>query len=152
MVEQLIRNPFPLENIDVPTLVCASWSNHGLHSRGSAEAFLRVSSPDTWMCTHGRLQWETMYSPDAFEWQKAFFDHFLKGEDNGFERRPRVRLETRRTREDYVVRDETAWPPQNADFTPMYLNLKDGCLSTEAPPEPASRVYDAASRIRSPST
>ena len=54
MMERAARNPFPLENIDVPALVCASWSDHGLHSRGSIVGFTRISSSQKWLYTHGR--------------------------------------------------------------------------------------------------
>ena len=69
-----------------------SWSDHGLHSRGSFEGFTRISSSHKWLDTHGRNKWEAYYSPEALEWQKAFFDHFLKGEDNGFDKRPRIKI------------------------------------------------------------
>jgi hypothetical protein len=38
-----------LENIEVPALICASWSDHGLHTRGSIEAFERISSKQKWL-------------------------------------------------------------------------------------------------------
>ena len=87
MMERAARHPFPLENIDVPALVCGSWSDHGLHSRGSFEGFTRISSNQKWLYTHGGDKWERYYSADALDWQKAFFDHFLKGADNGFDSR-----------------------------------------------------------------
>jgi predicted acyl esterase len=146
MIEHLMRHPFPLENIDTPALVCGSWSNHGLHSRGSIEGFMRISSRQKWLFTHGRLQWETYYSPEALEWQKSFFDHFLKGEDNGFERRPPVRLEIRRTKEEFEVRGESSWPPDNAKFTRRYLDLEHESLSPEARHKQQSRSYDAESK------
>jgi putative CocE/NonD family hydrolase len=146
MMEQSVRHPFPLENIDVPALVCASWSNHGLHSRGSFEAFMRISSRQKWLYTHGGPEWEAYYSPTALEWQKSFFDHFLKGENNGFEQRPSVRLEVRRTKEEVEVRADSSWPPANAKFTPRYLDLRHGSLSSEAPQEHQTRIYDARSR------
>jgi uncharacterized protein len=145
MIEHLMQHPFPLENIDIPALICGSWSNHGLHSRGSIEGFMRISSSQKWLYTHGRLQWEAYYSPDALEWQKSFFDHFLKGEDNGFEQRPPVRLEVRRTKEEFEVRGESSWPPDNAKFTRRYLDLEQGSLSPEVPHEQQSRSYDAES-------
>ena len=146
MMERAARHPFVLENIDVPALICASWSDHGLHSRGSIEGFMRISSTDKWLYTHGGNKWEVYYSPDALEWQKSFLDHFLKGEDNGFERRPRVRLEVRRTREDIEVRSEASWPPEDAKFTPMYLDPDGGRLSLQAPNRNASRTYDAQAK------
>lgn len=146
MMDQAVRNPFPLENIDVPALVCASWSNHGLHSRGSFEGFMRISSRQKWLYTHGGPEWEAYYSPEALEWQKSFFDHFLKGEDNGFEQRPRVRLEVRGTKDVFEIRGENAWPPENAKFTRMYLDLEHGSLSSEAPRDEQSRIYDAGTK------
>jgi hypothetical protein len=42
-----------LEKIEVPALVCANWSDHGLHTRGSIEAFERISSAQKWLFTQG---------------------------------------------------------------------------------------------------
>jgi len=146
MFERAARNPFPLENINVPALVCASWSDHGLHSRGSIEGFLQISSSQKWLYTHGGNKWEVYYSPEALEWQKSFFDHFLKQEENGFEQRPRVRLEVRRNIDDFEVRGEASWPPDGVEFTRRYLDLERGSLSPEAPHQKQSRIYDAQSR------
>ncbi len=85
-----------LENIEVPALVCASWSDHGLHTRGSIEGFERISSRQKWLFTHGRKKWETFYSEEALAWQKRFLDHFLRDIDNGMDRVPKVRLEVRK--------------------------------------------------------
>lgn len=145
MMARAGRRPFPLERIDVPTLICGSWSDQGLHTRGCFEAFLRISSQQKWLYTHGRLKWERYYAPDALEWQKAFFDQFLKGEDNGFEQRPRVRLEVRRSRDEFEVRDETTWPIERAKFIPRFLNVENGRLSPDAPAEPRTRDYDSES-------
>ena len=146
MMERAARHPFPIETIDVPTLICASWSDHGLHSRGSIEGFMRISSSQKWLYTHGGNKWERYYSPDALEWQKAFFDHFLKGEDNGFDGRRRVRLEVRRTKEDFEVRSEDSWPLAHVDFSRRYLDLDQRSLALEAPTEQQSAIYDAEAK------
>lgn len=143
MFERAARNPFPLENVDVPALICASWSDHGLHSRGSVEGFMRISTRQKWLYTHGGNKWEVYYSPEALEWQKSFFDHFLKGQDNGFEQRPHIRLEVRRNSKDFEVRSEGSWPVDRTQFTRRYLDLERGSLSPEAPHEQQSRTYDA---------
>ena len=54
----LLKRPI-LEDIEVPALVCANWSDHGLHTRGSIEGFERISSREKWLFTHGRKKWET---------------------------------------------------------------------------------------------
>lgn len=146
LLREAMARFLPLENIDVPALICASWSDQGLHTRGAIEAFLRISSSQKWLYTHGRPKWETYYSPDALEWQKAFFDHFLKGEDNGFEKRPRVRLEIRRTKEDFEVRSEDSWPLDRTAFTPRYLDLDQGRLVTDVPDHSRSCTYDAEAK------
>ena len=47
-----------LEDIDVPAYVVASWTDHGLHTRGTLEAFRRMSSAHKWLEVHGRKKWE----------------------------------------------------------------------------------------------
>ena len=110
------------------------------------EAFLRASSKDKWLYTHGRKKWEVYYSSDALEWQKSFLDHFLKGEDNGFEKRPRIRLEVRRAKEDADVRGESAWPLERTRFTPYYLDPRRRRLIDAPPSSSQSLVYDSRAR------
>lgn len=120
-----------LEEITVPALVAATWSDHGLHSRGSFEGFKRISSEQKWLYTHGRSKWPVYYSDEAREVQTAFFDHFLKGEDNGFDRTPRVRLEVRDSLEGYTVHYADDWPIPETIETPLYLNAEMGALQKQ---------------------
>jgi putative CocE/NonD family hydrolase len=48
-----------LARIEVPALICASFSDHSLHSRGSFEAFRRISSRERWLYTHRGGKWGT---------------------------------------------------------------------------------------------
>lgn len=146
MMDRVAQHPFPLENIKVPALICASWSDHGLHSRGSVEGFTRISSSEKWMYTHGGNKWEVYYSPDALDWQKSFFDRFLKGEDNGFERRPPIRLELRQDSDTFEVRSETSWPPASAAWTPLYLDPTRARLSLELVQAEEPIIYDATAK------
>ena len=114
--------------IDVPALVCASWSDQGLHTRGSFLGFERIGSVQKWLYTHGRRKWETFYSAEARQTQRLFFDHFLKGEPNGWAATPRVRLEVRQSRSEYVVRHETEWPLARRRYVPLYLDGKKRAL------------------------
>jgi predicted acyl esterase len=76
------RNPH-IEAIDVPALVCGSFSGHKLHTRGSFEGFRRVGSAQKWLYTHRGPKWQVYYSAEGLAAQAAFFDHFLGGEDTG---------------------------------------------------------------------
>ena len=73
-----------LERIAVPMLVCGSFSDHCLHSRGSFEAFRRAGSARKWLYTHRDGKWSAYYGREATETRIRFFDHTLKGLDNGW--------------------------------------------------------------------
>jgi len=136
----------PLEDIRVPMLVCGSFSDHLLHSRGSLEAFRRVGSSQKWLWTHRGGKWTTFYSEEAKADQLAFFDHFLKGDDNGWDARPRVRLVTMDGPEEHVEFVDD-FPPE--DVTPVRLFLHpDGSLSRLNSEEGEVRWGDRSSPLR----
>ena len=135
-----------LERIEVPALVCASWSDHGLHTRGSLEGFERISSQQKWLYTHGGRKWETFYGQDARAVQQRFLDHFLKGEQNGWEQTPRVRLEVRRSLEDRLVRNEATWPLTQVRHLPLHLDARTGQLTDMPPAGAGSATYNPTRR------
>ena len=126
--DMLDQNP-QLIKINVPALICASWSDHGLHTRGGFEAFKRISSKDKWLYTHGREKWAEYYSDEGLAYQKKFFDHFLKGLDSGIMDTPRVRLEVRESRDKYTFRHENEWPIARTEYRKLYLDAQTGTLS-----------------------
>jgi predicted acyl esterase len=130
-----------LSAITVPALVCTSWSDHGMHTRGSMEGFKQIASRYKWLYTHGRRKWETFYSDEAKAAQLQFFDHFLKGHDNGMPGVPRVRLEVRQTLGKYAVRHEPAWPVPGAVATVWYLDADGAALVREPQEKEASVTY-----------
>ncbi|MEM9407232.1 MAG: CocE/NonD family hydrolase [Acidobacteriota bacterium] len=117
-----------LPAIEVPALICGSWSDQGLHTRGSFEGYRRIGSQQKWLFTHGRQKWDVYYSEEALATQKAFFDRFLKGLDNGFDERPSVRLEVRETLSEYDVRYEDSWPLPATEYTELFLDTKEASL------------------------
>jgi predicted acyl esterase len=157
-LEQIQRHPLDddywaskrpeLARITVPALVCASWPDQGLHTRGSLEGFMRISSEHKWLFTHGRRKWETYYSPEAQRLQQQFFDYFLRGIDTGIVEAPRVRLEVRRAYYTQVVRGESAWPVPDTTTRRLYLDARRGQLSEGPVSQEASLVYMASERAR----
>ncbi len=127
-----------LERIEVPMLVCASFSDHSLHTRGSFEAFRRSGSSARWLTTHRGGKWSRYYSAEASEERLRFFDHALKGADNGWDRRPpvRIRVHERGDRPVDVV-DADAWPPRDLDVTTLHLDAATGGID-EGPPRAAA--------------
>jgi len=135
-----------LENIEVPALVCASWSDHGLHTRGSVIGFERISSKQKWLFTHGRKKWETFYGEEALGWQKRFLDHFLRDVDNGMDRVPMVRLEVRKAFYQQEVRNEQNWPLPSVHPAPLYICANTGSLQTEPVSSEGTVRYQSTSR------
>jgi uncharacterized protein len=118
-----------LERIKVPILVCGSFSDQQLHSRGSFRAFGRAGSPQRWLYTHRGGKWATYYSSEALAFQSRFFDHVLQGEENGMPDVPRVRLEVREDSDTiHEVRPEAEWPLTRTRWTDLHLRA-DGSLT-----------------------
>lgn len=134
-----------LENIDVPALVCASWSDQGLHTRGSIEAFERISSKQKWLFTHGRKKWETFYGDEALACQTQFLDHFLRDLDNGQDRVPKVRLEVRKAYYQQNIRYVESWPLSSVQPLLLYLCANTSSLQTERVASEGKARYQSAS-------
>jgi len=137
----ILENP-KLELITTPMLICASWSDKGLHTQGTFESYRRIGSKDKWLYTHGGKKWERFYSDDALAYQKKFFDYYLKGLQNGWPDTPRVRLEVRETRDEYQVRLENEFPLSRTEYKKLYLNTRDGSLSA-APAKQGKISYNS---------
>jgi len=130
------------ENIDVPLLSSANWGGQGLHPRGNFEGFVQSASKDKWLEVHGIEHWTEFYTDYGREIQLKFFDHFLKGEDNGWDKSPRVQLLVRHT-DEFVPRGEENWPIPHTEWTTLYLHPGDMSLRPEPPAEDASLDYAA---------
>jgi uncharacterized protein len=103
-------------------LTAANWGGQGLHPRGNFEGYLRAASTQKWLEAHGLEHWTEFYTDYGVQLQRRFFDHFLHGADNGWEREPRVRLKVRHLG-GFVERTETDWPiPRTQDWTPLHLD------------------------------
>jgi uncharacterized protein len=134
-----------LERIEVPLLVCGSFSDQELHTRGSFRAFERVSSPHRWLYTHRGGKWAEYYSEEALSFQRRFLDHFLKGEENGMLEVPPVRLEVREDRDTiHAVRPEETWPLPQTRWTDLYLHA-DGRLGDAPATEAGVMGFDMSS-------
>ncbi len=134
-----------LEAIRVPMLICASFSDQGLHTRGSFRAFRKVASEHKWVYTHRSLKWDAYYSREVQELTKRFFDCFVKGErDNGFLETAPVRLEVRSSRDViHEIRGESEWPLARTVYKKLYLSADGAGLSDEQPPTAGELCYDA---------
>lgn len=116
-----------LSKITVPAFVVASWSDHGLHLRGTLEGFKKIASKDKWLMVHGRKKWQNFYL--NVEKQRQFFDRFLKGIDSEVKNWPKVTLEIRERFFIGNFRNEKEWPLARTQYTKLFLNAGDKKLS-----------------------
>ncbi len=129
--------------IRVPAYVVASWSDQGLHTRGTLEGFKKIASTRKWLDVHGRKKWAYYYLPESLERQRAFFDHFLKGLPTAIDTWPPVRLEVRQRYYLGDVREESEWPVARTQYTPLYLDAASASLQRAAAGSEASFAYNA---------
>lgn len=133
-----------LTAIEVPAFVVASWSDHGLHTRGTLEGYRQASSAQKWLMVHGRKKWQNFYQPDNLRRQRLFFDRFLKGEANEVDQWAPVAIEVRERYYQGDLRHEQEWPLARTNYTELWLNGGDGSLSSEPVQQENVTTYDAA--------
>lgn len=111
-----------LEAITVPAYIVASWGGHH-----TIDAFRRISSQEKWLRVHNTAEWPDYY--EHTEDLRRFFDHYLKGIDNGWEQTPRVRLSVLNPGgTDQVNRPEKEWPLAGTKYEKFYLDTSSGKL------------------------
>jgi hypothetical protein len=130
------------DKVTVPFLSAANWGGQGLHSRGNFEGFVRAASKEKWLEAHGLQHWTHFYTDYGVKLQKRFFDHFLKGIDNGWEKQPRVQLQVRRINQ-FVERMEDEWPIARTQWTKFYLNPTDVSLNLSRVTTQGSLEFEA---------
>jgi uncharacterized protein len=127
--------------VKVPFLSAANWGGQGLHARGNFEGFVRAASKQKWLEAHGLEHWTHFYTDYGRELQLRFFDHFLHGKANDWDREPRVLLQVRHL-DRFVPRTENEWPLARTRWTKLLLS-PTGLLSQDKASGAASLSFEA---------
>jgi predicted acyl esterase len=109
------------EKVTTPMLSAANWGGQPLHPRGNFEGFVRAASKQKWLEAHGIEHWTHFYTDYGRKLQLKFFDHFLHGKKNGWDKEPRVRLQVRHI-DKFVERTEAEWPLKRTKWTKLNLD------------------------------
>ncbi|WP_162177881.1 CocE/NonD family hydrolase [Halotalea alkalilenta] len=134
-----------LERIEIPAYVVASYTN-AAHTHGSFEGYRRISSKEKWLRVNNTNEWLDYYTPIYTEELRSFFDHYLKDQDNGWQRTPRVRICVLDPGgEDIVDREEAEWPLPCTTHDKLFLS-RDGTLD----PAPKQTAEEVAYAVESP--
>jgi predicted acyl esterase len=101
----------------VPFLSVGNWTGFGLHLRGNTEAFMRAASKHKKLRIHTGSHVHPFYTEEGRQDQLRFFDHWLKGVDNGVMDEPPVKLAIRHGADKIEWRHEQEWPLKRTQWT-----------------------------------
>ncbi|MDP6172620.1 MAG: CocE/NonD family hydrolase, partial [Rhodospirillales bacterium] len=111
-----------LSEIKVPVLSVGAWGKVGLHLRGNVLAYEELSGPKRLVVTGAGSVSEAVHLFDQPEFHEQYFlpfyDHHLKGVDNGVMDEPPVEIFVRGAN---AYRSETEWPLKRAEQVSYYL-------------------------------
>ncbi|MES2265052.1 MAG: CocE/NonD family hydrolase [Pseudomonadota bacterium] len=111
-----------MSGVDVPlwSVACTTHIAH-FHQLGSSEAYL--NTPTLHKKIDFREDWFTRaYSGEMVSKHRAFFDHWLKGIDNGIMEEPRVQLEVRAGNGCSFMLEEQEWPIARTEYKRWYFD------------------------------
>jgi predicted acyl esterase len=133
-----------LENIKIPTYITGSWSS-GIHTMGSIRGYLEIDSKDKWLRFDPWQEWYDIWAvKESTDELQAFFDKYLKGMDNGWEKTPKVRMTVLKygesePEENIVVKD---FPIPETKYTELFFS-DNGKLLDAAPKASGVSTHDS---------
>ncbi|MGN1155407.1 MAG: CocE/NonD family hydrolase [Agathobacter sp.] len=132
-----------LESIITPAYIVASYTNP-IHTNGSIEGFNRISSTDKWLRIHNTGEWDDYYHEGHTEDLRKFFDHYLKGIDNGWENTPKVRMSVLNPGgKDIIDRPEKEYPLARTQYKKLYLDGSNHTLRETIPLSESINDYNS---------
>ncbi len=121
-----------LTDVTVPLWAVASTTHvSNIHQLGGSAAYLATPTPnkklDFWEDWFQRA-----YAAESVAQHKAFFDHWLKGIENGIMDAPPVRLEIRTGNGSSFLQEENEWPVARTNYTKWYFDANPSDWSADA--------------------
>ena len=129
------------ENITCPVFLTCSYTQWN-HSRGPFDGFNRLGTAQKWMRVHNGMEFIDFRLPETIAEVRKFFDHFLKGDDNGWENTPRVQLSVLDPGGwDITKRPEESFPLKRQEIKKLYLDGDNGTLTEKKMEKKAEVSY-----------
>ncbi|KAG4414117.1 hypothetical protein IFR04_012769 [Cadophora malorum] len=82
---------YDTSDLTLPIYALGSYSS-GNHGSGTVRGWNRAASKDKWIRFHPTQEWFDLYTPRYIDDLQRFFDRYLKGIDNGWEKTPKARV------------------------------------------------------------
>lgn len=115
--------------VTVPMLSAGNWGGWkgAGHLRGNMEGYKQAASTNKQLRVHTGDHQDAYYSEEGFLEQLRFYDRWLLGLKNGWEKQAPVRIAVRNgpKRFDFKWRDEQEWPLARTDYQKLYLDVDD---------------------------
>jgi predicted acyl esterase len=140
-----------IANIDMPLFSIGCWGKRTLHLPGNVSGFLGARGPKQLLIEYpsSTAESQRLFGREDFHEREIlpWFEHHLKGVDNGVMKRPRVRFYIEREGR-YASADD--WPPPEARPASFFLSparsgavrsLNDGSLADAPPPEESNTAW-----------
>jgi len=131
-----------LGKIHIPVYHVTSYTTQ--HTNGDVEAFNQLGTKDKWLRIINGHAWIDLHDEKSRADLRRFFDRYLKGEQNGWESTPRVRLSVLDGGgQDIVDRPEASFPLERQQVAKYYLDGSTGRLQTRQPGKETEARYSA---------
>jgi predicted acyl esterase len=140
-----------LHEIKVPLYSVGIWGKVDLHTRGNIDGWARAKGPKKLQMRGPPNAWAANAEFNGVELHEKvmlpFYDHFLKGKETEWDKRPAVEYFVRGPN---VFRTSETWPPAGVRYRSWHLHagpsgsvtsLNDGVLSVSAPSGTESTSY-----------
>ena len=135
-----------LHQISIPAYLTAGYTN-SIHSYGTFEAWRKIASEEKWLRIYTTNVVEDYYHPANVRDLCRFFDHYLKGENNSWQKTARVRLSVLDPGgHDVINRPEKEYPLKRTQYKKLYLNPEKGALDSMPCVTAGCDVYDSGSK------
>lgn len=129
--------------IDLPVYMVGSFTGH-IHAHGALEAFHGIASEKKWMRIHKTQEWVDLWDDTKQDDLRRFFDHYLKGIENGWEDTARFRysvLDFEGEAEENVP--SQCFPPKGLKTRQYFLDASSGTMQPGSVAHTASVSYDS---------
>lgn len=134
-----------IQDIDIPAYIVASWT-HAIHAKTCISGFEELGTKNKWLRIHNTHEWQDLDSHENADDLRRFFDHFLKGIDNGWEKTPHVRYAVLDFNEKAdLFRSGENYPAVPIEIKELYLDAATGVMSETALEKETRETYDGRS-------
>jgi len=132
-----------MTKIQCPVYICGS-DLSSIHPMGSVRGWMEVPHDDKWIRWSSYQEWYELYcQPAADQDLRRFFDRYLRGEENGWEKTPKVRWATLQFGNREAIHDieYPDFPIPNTEYKQLYL--RNGKLDASPPSEMSMATYNS---------